>query len=161
MKKILFILITFAFSFTSIAQDSTASLYASGIFSSTGVAHNWLSGTTIWTTNKVSTLSDVIGKKKDGGLTIGKAIEMITPENFNPDTAVFKIIAISDSTVTFYYWLRELTVGQNHTGKTVRDGNAIVPKSYVDALQVRYDGSVGSNAALVALLAGFNLKLRD
>jgi hypothetical protein len=156
MKKILFILIAFAFSFTVIAQDSTALSFNY----SNGTRAYWIQGD-LATNNNIFTFSNIAAKKRDGGLTIGKAIEMITPENFNPDTAVFKIIAISDSTVTFYYWLREISVGQNHTGKTVRDGNATVPKAYVDALQVTYDGSVGNTAALVALLAGFNLKLRN
>ena len=98
-------------------------------------------------------------RKGDNGITIGKKVEFIQQELFLPDTAVFKIVDINNATVTFYYELTENQNGANWVGQTVRRGNAFVPKQFVDALKLSYDGTVTDTVALRQLFAAFNLRI--
>jgi hypothetical protein len=91
-------------------------------------------------------------------LTISKSVEFKTPEVFEPTDATFKIIGVSDSTVTMFFSLVEKHPLYN--GQTERTGNVTVPRPMIDALQLKYDGTVGDTTAMNNLLGVFNLKVR-
>lgn len=99
-------------------------------------------------------LATALAFRDTGGLTIGEKVQFITPEQFLPDTAIFKIVNIGPTTVTFYYEMTEKQSGPNWQGQTVRSGNAVVPKPLVDAMKVNYDGTVTDTAALSAYIFG-------
>ena len=98
-------------------------------------------------------------KENNPGFVIGKRVAFIVPEQFRPDTAVFKIVDINANTVTFFYEITEYQSGANWRGQTVRTGNAVVPKAAVDAMKISYDGTVTDTAALSNLLRAFNMRI--